>query len=538
VHYADVQINCPALFEEDMAITGLGNLMAVQRIWLVFDLLKLFVKHPVVSLRNVNAENIRRLVAAMGRHNRATVVGVVGNNLKHQTVLRKGYTDDSLTASQESQRKVRELERKYPGITEPVALSNICMLEEKIAPVPYVISGAEPVRVNILLPQLDPHIMFGGYISCLHFIRRLREENYRVRIVLCDSGRFDREAVLDKLSSNPQLRAAVDGVEFENISTKERALKISGNDAFVAYSYWTALIAHQLASAVGKEYIFFLQEYEAIFHPHDSCYALASYVYQLPHYAVFNTRLLADYFRERKLGVFSQFRGDQQDAHHVIFQHALTPTAPPTVNQMAQRQTRRLLFYGRPEAHAKRNLFEIALIGLKMAVRQDIFDENWEFVGIGTLGSEHSIELGNGHVLELKPSLPLLDYAESLRSFDVGMSLMMAPHPSIIPFEMASSGMVVVTNSFESRTADVLQGISRNIEPCLPAPQSVAESLRKAVDRVEDFQARYDNSDLDWVMDWDQSFNKSVMEKVGRFISARAVDEATGHRNIEAGLSL
>jgi hypothetical protein len=509
--------------------------MAGMKFFFVLDLLKLFVKHPVVSLQNINPENIRRLLAAMKNHSGRTVVGIVSNNLKHQAALQGVYADDSIVASKDSQGKVYELERKYPGITEPVALSNICMLEEKIAPVPYVISYKEPVRVNLLLPQLDPHIMFGGYISCLHFIRRLREENYRVRVVLCESGQFDRKAVLDKLSSNQQLREAVDGVEFENISSKEHPLRMSGDDAFIAYSYWTALIAHQFASAVGKEYIFFLQEYEAIFHPHDSCYALASYVYQLPHYAVFNTQLLAEYFRERNLGVFSQYSGEQLNDHFIAFQHALTPTSPPTLNQMAQRKTRRLLFYGRPEAHAKRNLFEIALIGLKMAVKQNVFDECWEFIGVGTLGTEHTIELGKGHVLELRPSLPQQDYAESLRSFDIGMSLMMAPHPSIIPFEMASSGMVVVTNSFESRTDDVLRGISRNIEPCLPAPQSVAESLRKAVDRVGDYQARYDNSNLDWVMDWDQSFNKSVMEKVGRFISARVVDKVTGRRNIEAG---
>ena len=35
---------------------------------------------------------------------------------------------------------------------------------------------------------------------------------------------------------------------------------------------------------------------------------------------------------------------------------------------------------------------------------------------------------------------------------------MYTPHPSLVPIEMASAGMLTVTNTFENKTADALAG--------------------------------------------------------------------------------
>ena len=173
-----------------------------------------------------------------------------------------------------------------------------------------------------------------------------------------------------------------------NITNNGTTIKISPEDSFVCYSFWTGIKAHHLAKAIGKTFIFFLQEFEAIFHPCDSHRAIAEYVYRLPHRAIFNTALLADYFRRNKIGVFGLYTEDEMHQHYVSFQHALTPTSPPTLKEYRKRKTKRLLFYARPEDHARRNLFEIGLIGIKIAVFNGVFGPDWEFYGVGTLGAD------------------------------------------------------------------------------------------------------------------------------------------------------
>ena len=47
-----------------------------------------------------------------------------------------------------------------------------------------------------------------------------------------------------------------------------------------------------------------------------------------------------------------------------------------------------------------------------------------------------------------------------LRGHDLGLALMLTPHPSLVPLEMASAGMATVTNSFENKTPAALEAIS------------------------------------------------------------------------------
>ncbi|MBP5955743.1 glycosyltransferase [Pseudomonas anatoliensis] len=488
------------------------------KISLLYKLIKLSIANPGFFVRNLNMANVRRFFAAVPRHNEETVINLAKDKIEQDKVLARVHQADE--TSHPGLLKAQALEKCYPGITQPVGLGNIFLLEEKISAPPFVVDPLAPSRVNVLLPQLDPLIMFGGYIACLQFISKIQSEGFQVRILLTESDRFDREAVDSKLASNPALQKAVAAAEVEDITQGTHELVISPGDAFVGYSFWTCIKAHHLAKAIGKEFIFFLQEYEPIFHPHDSLYAIGSYVYRLPHKVIFNTELLADYFRSKQLGVFSRHEGEELEDHYVAFQHALTPTTPPSVEQLAKRETKRLLFYGRPEGHARRNIFEIGILGLKAAIANGVFDSDWEFYGVGTLGPDYDVELGHGRVMKLSGTLPQSDYGKALGEFDIGLSLMLAPHPSILPFEMASAGQVVVTNTYESRTADVLRSISSNIEPCEADPFSIAEALETAVARASDSEARIQGASFDWVRDWDDAFNPQVIDKISRILRA------------------
>lgn len=402
---------------------------------------------------------------------------------------------------------IARLERKYHGITEPIAIETAYVLEQRLARIPVEVRESEPRRLNFLLPDLDPAITFGGYISCLQFIRALSERGQRIRIVLCEAPDFEPAAIIAHFASNPPLQHALATCEYVNATGKETPVTIGPHDSFVAYSFWTGMLAHHIAKAIGKRFVFFIQEYEPIFHPYDSFHAIGAHVYRLPHLAIFNTEILQDYFREQRLGVF---RDDDAAglAASCWYQHALTKSAPPRAEDLAARTMRRFLLYARPESHARRNLFEIAFLGLREAVARGYFSGMpWELHGIGTLNTETTLDLGHGYTLQLRRKLSHADYASALREFDAGMSLMYAPHPSLLPFEMASSGIATVTNTFGRRDAAFLRAISANLYPCEADIDSVATALGQAVAASSDIHERIAHSPIAWSTDWRDTFD-------------------------------
>jgi hypothetical protein len=102
----------------------------------------------------------------------------------------------------------------------------------------------------------------------------------------------------------------------------------------------------------------------------------------------------------------------------------------------------------------------------------------------------------------------------------VGLALMYTPHPSLVPIEMASAGMLTVTNSFENKTAEAMAAISPNLLTAEAAIESVAAALRQAAASVDDVERRVRGSDVRWSRDWDRSFDDEVMARIEAFLAA------------------
>jgi len=54
---------------------------------------------------------------------------------------------------------------------------------------------------------------------------------------------------------------------------------------------------------------------------------------------------------------------------------------------------------------------------------------------------------------------------------------MYAPHPSLVPFELAQAGALVVTNVYSNRDEAFLTGISSNIVPASLTLESITDRL-------------------------------------------------------------
>ena len=79
---------------------------------------------------------------------------------------------------------------------------------------------------------------------------------------------------------------------------------------------------------------------------------------------------------------------------------------------------------------------------------------------------------------------------------------------------MAAAGMLTVTNTFETKTADALTAISPNLIPSAPTVEGVVAALAEAVAGAEDAERRVSGADVRWSRGWDESFGDELMERV------------------------
>jgi glycosyltransferase involved in cell wall biosynthesis len=389
-------------------------------------------------------------------------------------------------------------------------------MAEKIAPLELSVADGAPERVNILIPTIDLEHLFGGYIAKFNLALRLAERGWRVRLVTVDPvGPLPRQWRAT-VQSYAGLGGLFDRVEIA-FGRGGGGLEVSRDDRFIASTWWTAHVAHEALSRLGRRgFVYLIQEYEPFTFPMGSYAALAEQSYALEHFAVFSSELLRGYFRAHRIGVYAH--GDQAgEQRSAWFENAITPVAPPSAGELRARRPRRLLFYARPEPHAARNMFELGILALAQTVEEGCFRTGWELRGIGG-ASRGRIDLGGGAELELVPRVAQRDYGALLAEHDAGLALMYTPHPSLVPIEMAAAGMLTATNTFANKTAEELRAISSNLIAGPPTIEGITGALHEVAAGVEQVERRLRGSAVNWSRDWRQAFDEPRLERLARFL--------------------
>ena len=85
-------------------------------------------------------------------------------------------------------------------------------------------------------------------------------------------------------------------------------------------------------------------------------------------------------------------------------------------------------------------------------------------------------------------------YWATLNQYDIGLSLMLSPHPSYPPLEMAASGLITVTNNFANKDLSIL---SDNFVTCEPSAEYIKLALQKAYQKCNDMDARIKGATYD-----------------------------------------
>ncbi|MEK6277758.1 MAG: glycosyltransferase [Actinomycetota bacterium] len=412
------------------------------------------------------------------------------------------------------QRQTLAMALKLPLGGEPAGAAR---LHNLIEPLRLEVSPDAPRRVNLLIPTIDLGHFFGGYIAKFNLARKLAEAGLQVRVAAVDEPFYLPADWRRDIERFQGLEGIMDLIEVELAHDRSKPLTVSPDDRFVATTWWTAHVARHATQQLGVDrFLYLIQECEPLTFPMGSWAALARQTYDFPHYAVFSTDLLRDYFRRQGLGVFAGSDG-AGDRESVAFQNAITPVRPPSPEEMRDSE-RKLLFYARPELHAERNAFDLALLALAEAQADGLLD-GWELHGIGAQ-QPGEVRYGKDLRIEILERQDQSDYADLLRGHAVGLSLMLTPHPSLVPLEMAAAGMPVVTNTFENKTREALAGISPNLIAVEPTIEGIKEGIREAVGASGDFDRRLRGAAVNWSTSWEDSFTPELVERLKGFLES------------------
>jgi hypothetical protein len=414
----------------------------------------------------------------------------------------------------------RCLEARMPGVTRPLLLDKIGELTHRLKPISAAKIARASRTVWVLLPTLNPDITFGGYHCAIELIKALVRRGHTVAIICCDE-RSNME-YFQYCKGEESFGSGAENVRLVNRIDLSSPIEVGVNDRFIAYSCWEAHLAHGLASLTNEpRFASLVQEYEPAFHDYGSEHAIVSAAYDLPHFPIFNSDALRYFFEQAKFGIFGK-RQSEGVPEYIVIEHVRARVKAPTREGMARNgRPRRLVMYARPEQHAARNLFPLGILGLSRAIERGVLAESWEMLGIGALSAGQKVQLPHGYEFVLKPKMPVEQYAQFIADTDVGISLMYAPHPGLVSFELAEAGVRVVTNTFAGRSSKYLGSISENLIPCEPTIEGIAGGIGRAVSGLDDIESRLRGANIPGPRSWDEVFDDKFFDKLSSFLPNR-----------------
>ncbi|MBU6525669.1 hypothetical protein OGR47_01405 [Methylocystis sp. MJC1] len=344
----------------------------------------------------------------------------------------------------------------------------------------YPSRNARP-RLNLLTPTVNPQQIFGGVATAMKLFTELADvlgEDYDRRIIATDADiepeayakLSDYEAVPHAASLDLGRHLLVDAYERDG-----SRLDVRANDIFVATAWWTALFALDLerdrARLFGGElpFVYLIQDDEPYFQGRSSRYALAEATYR------HGARTIAIINSEE---LFSVMQGKYAfgEAYCVPYEmnRAISAALRPAPRE------RLILIYGRP--NVTRNAYELVCDALfRWQQRDPIRASRWRLLFLGEEFPDTLAYPVQNATVGGKASLE--DYAGYLSRASVGVSLMLSPHPSYPPLEMAEAGLLTITNSFEGK--NLTSRFDNIISLDLLEPAFLADAIEAAVAQME-----------------------------------------------------
>ena len=301
-------------------------------------------------------------------------------------------------------------------------------------------------RLNLIVPTVEAAGTFGGIRTALDLFDAIADGTETRRIISVGRAGPDAGTAIPGYRRLAPGDDTGDARQYVALTKPFDPLAVRRSDVFIA-TYWTtaeliARIRRWQASTYGMAPTFFgyvIQDFEPAFYPYSAAWMLAygTYADRASTVAIFNTSLLRDHLHHERIGF----------DHEFVFEPRLLPELREARTRPDGKRLRRIVVYGRPGT--PRNAFPAVVDGLRAWRASDPDAARWEVLSAG--GAHPDIAFGEGSILKPVGKLGLPAYADLLRQSAVGLSLMVSPHPSYPPLEMAYLGMLVLTNRFGAK---------------------------------------------------------------------------------------
>lgn len=381
--------------------------------------------------------------------------------------------------------------RQTASEAEALMLADLCRLPdgriEEMAAQQADVVGAQGVRtVNWFIPDVE-NPFYGGIATAFRIAEHLRA-HHGVQ------NRFVVWSAPNEEWFRSALRAIFPGladsqIVFHDGSLGERLDDIPDCDVAIATQWPTAYAVAAFRGARRRFYL--VQDFEPMFHPAGTLYALAEESYKLGLYGICNTVSMGRFYREDYDGIGSHF---VPAVDTEVFHSAGRPE-PDSDDPV------RLFLYARP-GHW-RNCWE--LVSLALDELKATYGRRLKVVTAGSWARPEDLGRGIDH-------LGLLDYkatGDLYRSCDIGISLTVSPHPSYLPLELMACGAAVV--AFDLPPGYWILDDERDCVLSRRTVPSLVDSVSRLIDD-ESLRRRIQQGGLDRVArhhsDWDEALSR------------------------------
>jgi len=370
----------------------------------------------------------------------------------------------------------RALERRPQA---PVSTADI--LAERftaLRPLPvFAIDHGLRSRLTLVTDSIAADSFFGGVgtatILAALWARR-RGAALRIVTLRAEPVRDNVAALLNALGVVPP-----EHVEFSHAALLDggKPVDLGAEDIFLTTSWWSTV--NTLGAVAPERVAYILQEDERMFYPLGDDWLRAQEVMGTPGLRrIVNTRLLHDHLAVSGIAGL--------DSHGHWFEPAFPEAA--YYPDRAARKRLNLFFYARP--NNPRNLYMRGMEALGAAIAQGVLaPQDWHIHFVGR--DLPALVLPGGVPVTLVQGLSWDRYVALIRSMDLGLSLMLTPHPSYPPLDLVACGAVAVTNSFGAKQS--LETYSENLICAEPSVEGLVEGLRRGVALARDGERRAAN---------------------------------------------
>jgi hypothetical protein len=354
-------------------------------------------------------------------------------------------------------------------------LSGVTTSEKTIPEVRSIIyypSMNQRPRLNLLVPTINPAQTFGGVSTALNIFAELELLYNAVadfRVIVTDAP-----LASDALERFPEYKFNTLSVHDANlgheivdaITRNLEPLPLRQSDVFIATAWWTAHLAFEAIDAQkllfrrANKLVYLIQDFEPNFYGWSTKWVLAENTLRRGNetIAIINSSELCHFvLKDYTFAYVYCLRYKRNEKIHL--------------EDHAERQ-KIILVYGRPDV--TRNLFELAIDGISLwQQRNPTLAREWQIISVGEdYARDAASQVNNFKILG---KLSLEEYSLYLRTASVGISLMLSPHPSYPPLEMAEAGIVTITNSCFGKN------LGRNFGNIIALDKVTNESIAEAI---------------------------------------------------------